>query len=352
LARLVSLSALLVVLWSAATAGVRGEDEPAQAPAEPVFRLEGPFVPGYASVPWHAVFTPDGRRLAVVDGYEVKRVTVHDAATGAVTWQADVGVQPANHRPAFTRDGERLVLIEGVDLVVRERRETEWLVAQRIPLGVTTGTTREVRPLVLSPDEREAAFCDDGRARRVRLADPAKVTSLELEDVAVVSYRPDGTLRAARWSETVAETVLLGPDGAERERLPFALLAASAGDGAWLVARAPRAEGKPPVLEVLDAATRRTRATVATEPDARGLWSRPMQVELTPDGAHLLTNEDGRRLFVRDARTGRVLQRIFEYEEDRLVGFAVSPDGRSLITGGRRGGGENRDVAVLRWKRP
>ena len=64
--------------------------------------LEGAFRP---------VPSPDGRWVAIVEGYDASRVTVHEAATARVAWRADVEA-PASYRPVFTREG-RLVLVEG-----------------------------------------------------------------------------------------------------------------------------------------------------------------------------------------------------------------------------------------------
>ena len=54
-------------------------------------------------------------------------------------------------------------------------------------------------------------------------------------------------------------------------------------------------------------------------------------------------------LTVRDARSGRVLQRIADYEGDRLIAVAFGPDGRTLVTGGRSD--SNMQESVLRWRR-
>ena len=71
----------------------------------------------------------------------------------------------------------------------------------------------------------------------------------------------------------------------------------------------------------------------------------------SPDGRYLGTLENRKTAVIRETRTGgRVVQRIREYEGDRMIGLAWSPDARSLVTGGRRAPREYRDKAVLLWR--
>jgi hypothetical protein len=76
-----------------------------------------------------------------------------------------------------------------------------------------------------------------------------------------------------------------------------------------------------------------------------------IQADFTPDGRHLVVAERSNLVSVRDTRSGRAVQWIREYEGDRVVGFALSPDGRFLLTGGRRRGDDVQEKALLLWRR-
>jgi hypothetical protein len=260
--------------------------------------------------------------------------------------------QPASHRPAFTRDGERLVLVEGADLVVRERRDDAWPVARRVPLGRAPTISATSRPVVLSPDEREAVLCDHGQAWRVPLAggDEARVEALETADVVSALYVGD-ELAVARWGEGVAETRLFAPGAStplEAETLPFALLEASPEGRTWLVNRSPRkAAGAGFTLRLVDAATREDVGVVPFEGRADGGWAHLTMAAFTRDGKRLGVVDSLRLGLVIDARTGTLVQRIREYEGDRMIGLAFSADGRSMVTGGRRH--DPSGEAVLLW---
>ena len=54
---------------------------------------------------------------------------------------------------------------------------------------------------------------------------------------------------------------------------------------------------------------------------------------------------------LRDAETGRLLQRITAYEGDRMIGADFSPDGRWLVTSGRRGERATLMQSVMLWRR-
>src|SRR5262245_34668422 len=105
-ARLPALAWVALLGGAAAFAG-----EPPPPPSDAVYEVVGPHHPGYASVPWHARYSPDGKWLAVVEGYTRNRLWVYDATTGALAWSTEVAEQPASYRPMFSRDGERLVLV-------------------------------------------------------------------------------------------------------------------------------------------------------------------------------------------------------------------------------------------------
>ena len=342
---------LLLAACPATTAG----DGEASSPhgAEAVFRLKGPLVPGYASIPWQVAFSPDGRWLTVIEGYGPNLISVYDARSHDLRWRRSVEEQPASYRPVFSRDGERLVHVEGDALVIRERAEHEWRTAQRIALGFDPGVTMMVRPVVLSPDEREAALCDGGRGWRVPLGTtPEPPKDVGLEDVVALAYRQEGGLYAARWGSEVAETVIVLDSGAVPAKLPFAILGASPDAKTWLVARNPRREDATGVaLELVDARTRVKLGAFSIEAERRRGGIPLVQAEFTPDSRHLMTIESLLRGVLRDARTGRVLQRVLEYEGDRMISFAFRPDGLELVTGGRRSGDDVQEQAILSWER-
>jgi hypothetical protein len=319
----------------------------------PVWRIDRPLYPGFASVPWQAAWSPDGRWIAVAEGWTSHWIAVYDARTLDLVWKEETpDRQTAALRPVFTADGERLVHSEDDSLVVRARSGATWERTKTIPLGVSPGVTADVRPVVLSPDEKDAAACLDGRVVRVALDGSRAAEVLSPKDVAAVAWTREGTLRVARWSAEVAETAFVGP-GETPATLPFAVLASSPNGKTWLVARRPRPGSDSPGpldLEVVDAESLETLGPVVLQASDVRERGRLTQAEFTADGARLVTIETLVRATVRDARTGSVLQRIDEYEGDRMIGFAVSPDGGLLLTGGRRAGEEG-DRAVLLWRR-
>lgn len=349
-ASLVLLALALPALGSPA----RGQEEASAAtrPAPPYERI-GPFYPGLASVPWHAAWSPDGRFVAFVEGWVHPFIAVHDAETHALVWKTTPATQPASHRPVFTRDGNRLILVEGRDLVVRERSESDWPPVRRVPLGFKPGITLRPRPISLSRDERWAVLCDDGRAYRVPLTGPTgTAVELGVADAAVAHFFADGRLAVARWSDEVAETVFVGEDLKKRSTLPFAVLAASADGRTWLGADPQaRAESGELVLHLVDAESRERLGSVPVQRDAVRRWTFLAMATFSPDGRFLATVESLRTAAIRDARTGRLRQRIREYDGDRLIGLAFSPDGRYLVTGGRRGTRQDDQRSVLLWRR-
>jgi hypothetical protein len=329
------------------SAALAGEPEP--PPDAAVYEVVGPYHRGYASIPWHAAFSPDGAWLAVVEGYDRKRLSIYDATSRALAWSADVAEQPASFRPAFFADGERICLVEGTDLVVRERTPDGWLPRRRVPLGAGPGIHRNVREIALAPDGSEATLCIDGKPIRVGLGGGGKATTLSsVEDARSASYAAPGALHVTRWSRQAAETLALDGAGRTTRTLPFAVLAASADGKTWLVARGPITDAGSVSLDLVEAETARTLGSFAIDDDIRGALV--VQAAFTPDGRHLIV-AGPRRGSVRDAKTGKPLQWIREYEGDRLIGFAASPDGRFLLTGGRREGAEVQDQAVLLWRR-
>jgi hypothetical protein len=235
----------------------------------------------------------------------------------------------------------RLVLVEKDELVVRARDGGAWKPALRVPLGFRPGVSSRTRAIVLSAKEDAAYLVDDGRAYRVDIRGPEPaVERLAAEDVRTVQRIGD-RIALARWTEAVAETTF---PAEEAEPLPFAVLAT--GDGrTWLVARGPRERDAPRTFHLLDATTRADLSEVRIQPDERGVGVLTQAV-FSPDGRFLLLVESLRRARILDARTGRILQRIDDYEGDRMIGAAFSPDGTELLTSGRRVGN-----ALIRWHR-
>src|SRR5262245_55311475 len=176
---------------------------------EAAYAVEGTFYDGFASIPWQASYSPDGRWLAVVEGHVNSFLAVYDARTRARVWHLRFEAQPASHTPAFTKDGESLVLVEGSDLVVRRRREKEWALERRVALGFQPAITASIRPLLLSPDERHAHLYDEGKAVRVSLTGTKpEVEVLEPHDV--VSLALLGTdLALAHLTQDAARTTVL-----------------------------------------------------------------------------------------------------------------------------------------------
>ena len=73
-----------------------------------------------------------------------------------------------------------------------------------------------------------------------------------------------------------------------------------------------------------------------------------IQARFSPDGKLLATVEGSGRITLRDARKARPLQRITQYVATKYaMGVEFSPDGTSMITGGRQKDGPG----VLLWKK-
>ena len=339
-----------ILVWRLAAGDLARDVEPAEA--RPPYELVGPFHPGFASIPWHVAVSPDGRWVAFVGGHRKNVIAVHDARTRELRWTTEPVGQPASHRPVFTKDGERLILVEGDALVVRAYGGGTWSPVHRVALGFTPGIYRDSRPIVLAPDERAVLLCHGDRAYRVLLTpSESKVEDLGFVEVAAANYVAD-TVAVARWSETTAETVLLATKTVPQKTLPFALLTASPDQRTWLVRAGIQGTASgPPAFRLVDAKSHEVLGDVSVAGSDEGNPPSLTMASFSPDGAHLAMVEGMRRGSIREARTGKLVQLLLEYEGDRMIGLAFGADGQNLITGGRRAEVEARNEAILSWKR-
>ena len=95
-----------------------------------------------------------------------------------------------------------------------------------------------------------------------------------------------------------------------------------------------------------------TKAKAGKSKAGKGTHRLLLQAQFSPDGKLLATVEGMGSIVLRDAATGEPLQRIEEYKAGPYaMGVAFAPDGKTLLTGGRRRPGTEAPREVLLWKR-
>jgi DNA-binding SARP family transcriptional activator/WD40 repeat protein len=203
-------------------------------------------------------------------------------------------------------------------------------------IGVLGGEGERVVTFDISPDGRTLAFVDrdgelwlvDAETRR-RVAEPRLVPGLPLEDAEFQGLRfsDDGTRLAVGGDQPVVlDTASLRPVAQLRTSLELYRLHFSP-DGRTIVAagRLPRPSS---ALQRFDA---RTGERVAESGYVRRTFELVAPI-VTPEGARLVTSIAGGPTVIRDARTLRPLRRF-----TGAGALALSPDGQTLLRGGRDG---------------
>jgi hypothetical protein len=213
------------------------------------------------------------------------------------------------------------------------------------------------RALAWAPDGRSLAIAEDGEAHeldlvggRTRKLDSGKGRALN----AVVI---DGAFGVSCFADSGYETTIFSK-AAVLDRIADLAILATSGDGAsWLTAQLDRRAGATawhesvPTVEIRDAKTRRSRATLSLVPDSKG-FSGPCHAAFSFDGSVLVTG-DFLRVDIRDGSTGAVFHTIKHYETNRVVAIGLSPDGTRLVTMGRpteREDPETRVDGVVLWE--
>jgi WD40 repeat protein len=236
-----------------------------------------------------ATFSPDGRRVASVQGGRIARVW--NAATGEELLVLR-GHEDEVISVAFSHDGQRLVT------TARDQTARVW----RAPVDATTGPMRQQWPLpdlaVVSPDSRHLATVSWRENRIVRLWDIAtgkehRRLQGHTRKVRCLAFSPD------------SRKVVTGSDD--------------------LTAR------------IWDAATGKPLAVLACGPagaplqDLKGVHF----TRFSPDGRHLLTVtqvEEKGEVQVWDAGSGKRLAVLPGARDHPIFSAVFSPDGRSVLT--------------------
>lgn len=312
------------------------------------FVFTGAFAQGEASVPWHLSISPDGRWAVILDSAQVR---FHDFPSHREVSSEEPGDMAASRPAVFTRDSRRCIFVVDDALVVREIAQGAWVTSRSIPLGFRPGIHYPMPERIsLTPGEKSAMFVDKGKAWKVDLeSGRTERFASEVPNAWSAMHLEDGTVVVTTLDETGFHTIDVGPDGIPIRRTEGGLIESSA-DGALRLVAARRT-GNGAVgdgfrwadwdLRVLESATGSVRANFGVVELTQAAFS--------PDGRWLAIGDDLKSIVIRDARTGAVRQRIHEYEGDRIIHLAFSPDSRTLITAGRPGDGSQR--GILEWHR-
>jgi WD40 repeat protein len=244
---------------------------------------------------------------------------------------------------AFSADGKVLIVEEG-------HRVSLWDVRS----GRRLATLREHYPwawdFALSPDGKMLAFADANQ-------DGAPSVTVKLRDVATgkvirsfgdhpsrmgrVAFTPDGrslvtaNLNAASWGDPEKPCwvkrwdVMTGKLQAQLAIRGVHIAEVVIARDGKTIAFAPYTGDSAP--QVWDAQTGRRLPAPVSPTYAKSL-------ALTPDGKKLAAH-DGKRIQVWDTTTGRLLSRVQteESEQSSPLALAFTPDGKALISAGRRG---------------
>ena len=351
-----AIGALLLVLGSGSSPSVGAESA--------LYGDPTPFGPANVSFPWAATFSPDGRWVGFADGH-APYVEVWDVAKAARAWPTDGKARKATHRPAFAPDSTRMAFVDGERLVVLGLADGAWKEIDATTLDAKTPINARLSPLRLdfAPSGLGAVFSTGGGASRIDLTCSCiEEVGEGWKDVVATFAFPDGAIAVSREKEFATHVL---PPGEKAVVVPGVLLETDAKAETWLVAADPKrfdlgfldekAESRL-ALEVRAARSATARAAFELrgkrEPRHSSGHRLLLQAQFSPDGKLLATVEGTGAIVLRDAATGTPLQTIVEYAQGPYpMGVAFAPDGKTLLTGGRRPptGEPGRDV--LRWKR-
>lgn len=295
----------------------------------------------------HAVVSPDGKLLAAADNY--KHILVWDLASGKQVADLKMNVEPPPGEAvdpnrnasrllprtifAFSPDGQRIAAVGGGD----------WTAGRCVQIW-NARTGQEVERLwadcesfAFSPDGRSLALL--GLQRRISVRELAT----HQERLAI---NANGSL--------MVRGISFLPDG------KFILLedyGASSVTGDYLVWHCDLASGKPREMAKIKGVKRVLRSLVPCPLNDRvatqeigqvQIWDLTADKEMTrfqPDGGEIIASAfsaDGKRLallidsktvILKDVATGKTVGTV----EGRATSVALTPDGKSLVTGDDKG---------------
>lgn len=360
----ISFSILLILLVAGARGVAQVPDSAGSRPFAKVSVQRVPFpVAGDASVPGACSFSPDGRWLAVARGYDRGDFFVYDMQSHAVVYEAKKPETQkdsawANWPPSFNPKSDRLAFTAEKGLSFLTLKAGRWIADKTIPLPFEPWVVfSSPRRMAWSSDGSSILFAEDsksGTACEV-LLQKGETRTIECGEGQVVNPISLGPAFGAWYLGRVRTEELLLLDGKIIERIPDVGILARSGDGlSWLVAKEATREtaARPRLgLEIWDAQKRLPRGTVRLDPIAGDPMAGLTQAAFSYDGRVLVTGDGFRRAVIRSGKTGDILHVIRHYETNRLVGLALSPDGRHLLTMGRPTEREDEEVpGVVLWE--
>jgi WD40 repeat protein len=266
-------------------------------------------------------FSPDEKTLAAGEPGGIIRL--RDVATGEI--QAEFPPVGNVVGLAFSPSGELLASCGAGKVVL-------WHLQKRESLGILQQNTGSMYAVAFSPDGRILAT--GGKAGTITLWDvETRVTLGTIQSdgwIWSLDFSPDGEVLASGGNDHEVATVRLW-DWAMRKQLamiPKALgPVAFSPDGTILVCQSFSG------IKLLDRGTKRIRET--TGAPGSFLYSSHSRLALFPDGQTLAMVRNG-RVTLWDLATGRELPMVRAFPH-WVFSVAVSPNGRTLATGGADG---------------
>jgi WD40 repeat protein len=267
-----------------------------------------------------AVYSPDGKRLAIADWNQT--VHVCEVATGRELFNF-----PAHSSTirsvCFSPDGKRLATASD------DRTVTEWDVANRQEIRTLKGHTGAVRGVCFSPDGKSLASASaDGTVIAWSEAKVEDALSFRASSSdCYLGFSPDGQRLAisgfmgvAMW-ETATGQPVRAFQPSDAGILSTATCVCFSPDGKRLAS----ARGNKTV-RVLDAATGQEILPL------NGHTGRVELVAFSPDGQRLFSSSsEDQTVKVWDAMNG---QEVLSLKTSSLSRFGISPDGQRLVIGG------------------
>jgi WD40 repeat protein len=317
------------------------------ASAKDLYEPVGPFGPKEDAFPWHCAFSPDGKWVAFIDGH-TSYFTIWDFEKRKEVW---AGPPPKNaYRLGWSRDSKRVATITGDTFVVVQGGAGGWKVAHTVSLGFKTTISARTspNPLNLRHDAMHAMFAED---KLIYGVSAEKKQTDEVTTKGEIAYHvlklPQGATAFAKLKPFGTEVL----HGGGHIKIKAIVLAGTADGALWLVAKSAKRldRGGRADLEVVEGDSGDKVARFK----ATGKHPRPLvQACFSPDGKLLATVEGSGVIALRNPKTAKLMQKIKEYAVQRYaMGIAFSPDGKWLITGGRRKGKEGFEHGTLLWKR-
>ncbi|MGO9467744.1 MAG: protein kinase domain-containing protein [Isosphaeraceae bacterium] len=262
------------------------------------------------------VFSPDGKYLAFADSKH-RVVRVFDAATGREAFSCKYGNGSVTHA-VFSPDGKRLAGCgeQGIRLwdVSTHEAVSTWPTASN--LGVFLAYSSDGQRLAMASIEGVLELWDTGTGQRLGTfnghAGKINMVAFSPEGTRLASAGLDGTLRV--WDAT-----------GRREAWS---LSSGGSDNFWMTLSP---DGQTVAAEHLQTKTIRFWDAATGQPRGEAIpgWQRTADLESfdwTADGRRVLYADPAKLIKVCDAITGKVV-RVFPIDADGQCVLAVSPDG-------------------------